>query len=318
MSALERPDPRGSALKLGTRGSALAMTQARHMAALLEGLGVASEIVVIKTQGDKDQVRPFAEVGAPGLFVRELEGALQEGRVDVAVHCYKDLPSDSPDDLIVVAMPEREDPRDRLLINAERYDAQAGLLPVAEGARVGTASARRVALLKHLRPDVEPVHLRGNVPTRVGKLRTGDYDAVLLASAGLERLARAAELGECEPIDLEGIHCVDLDPAAFVPAPSQGALALQARRGDAQTAEVLARLDQAGAHAAVRVERDLLARVEAGCQVPFGAYCVATPGGYELHAVLEHAGTLRRSLRAGSDGHALAAAALADLLPERG
>lgn len=305
-------------LRLGTRGSALAMTQARHMAALLDGLGVASEIVVIKTQGDKDQVRPFAEVGAPGLFVRELEGALQDGRVDVAVHCYKDLPSDSPDDLVVVAMPEREDPRDRLLISAKRFDPAAGLLPVAHGARVGTASARRVALLKHLRPDLEAVHLRGNVPTRVGKLKTGDYDAVLLASAGLERLARAAGLGECDPLDMEGVRAVDLDPTAFVPAPSQGALALQARRDDAATAAVLERLDQSGDHASVRVERDLLARVEAGCQVPFGAYCIAGASGFELHAVLEHAGEMRRSLRSGDDGAALAAAALTDLLPERG
>ncbi|MFT7487297.1 MAG: hydroxymethylbilane synthase [Candidatus Paceibacteria bacterium] len=149
----------GSPFKIGTRGSALALTQAHGVAADLKRLGRESVVIIIKTSGDLDQTRPFAEVGAPGLFVRELERALSEGCVDVAVHCYKDLPSDSPDDLLVAACPEREDPRDRLLVRADRVDADGEVFPLAQGARVGTASARRRALVAELRPDLECVHL---------------------------------------------------------------------------------------------------------------------------------------------------------------
>ena len=305
------------ALRLGTRGSDLALTQAHGIAARLGELGVACEVVIIRTSGDADQVRPFAQVGAPGLFVRELEGALEEGRVDVAVHCYKDLPSLSPEGLVVAAMPEREDPRDRLLVRAEHHDADAGPIPVRQGCRVGTASARRTALLAHLRPDLEATHLRGNVPTRVQRLREGQHDAVLLAGAGLDRLALAASRGECAPLDLEGLVVHDLDPTLFVPAPSQGALALQVRRDDARAAELVQRLDQPEEHELVRAERALLAAVEAGCQVPFGAWCRREGEELELFAALDVDGELRRSTQRGRDPRDLARAVHDDLLPER-
>lgn len=309
-SGSERP------LRLGTRGSDLALTQARGIAARLAGHGVESEVVVIRTSGDADQVRPFAEVGAPGLFVRELEAALAEGRVDVAVHCYKDLPSLSPDGLVVAAMPEREDARDRLLVRAEHHDPGSGPIPVRGGARVGTASARRAALLAHLRPDLTATHLRGNVPTRVQRLRDGEHDAVLLAGAGLDRLALAAARGECAPLDLEGLVLHDLDPTLFVPAPSQGALALQVRAADARAAELARRLDVPDEHELVRAERALLARVEAGCQVPFGAWCRRVGDELELFGALAVDGALRRSVRRGQDAEALAREVHAELLPE--
>ncbi len=300
-------------LRIGTRGSALAMTQARHMAARLNELGHTSEIVVVRTTGDADQVRPFAEVGAPGVFVRELESALQEERVDLAVHCYKDLPSLSPDDLVVAAMPEREDPRDRLLVAEAAHDADAPGLPLREGARVGTASARRRALVQDLRPDLVCENLRGNVPTRIDKLRAGEHDAIVLASAGLLRLERAARLGEGPALERDGLVELDLPPESFVPAPSQGALALQVREADDQLRSLLVALDDSAGHRAVRVERELLARVEAGCQAPFGAWCRQTTGGeLELFGVLEVAGELRRWNGVGADD-ALAREA-ADLL----
>ncbi|MCB9915198.1 MAG: hydroxymethylbilane synthase [Planctomycetes bacterium] len=282
-------------LRLGTRGSALALAQARDMRARLAALGHEGEIVVVKTRGDGDQVRPFAQVGAPGLFVRELEHALLDGAVDVAVHCYKDLPSDSPAELVVTAMPEREDTRDVLLVRAEAHDAGAAHLPVRTGACVGTASARRQSLVRHLRGDLSTELLRGNVPTRVQKLKDGAYDAILLAAAGLARLERAAAGGAGEPIDLSGVVVSPLDPADFVPAPSQGALALQTRVDDDDVRAALVPLDDARAHAAVRAERELLRLVEAGCQVPFGAWAeLHDDGTLTLHAALEVDGALRR------------------------
>lgn len=306
-----------SNIRIGTRGSALAMTQAHGIAAKLLALGHDTHIEIIRTTGDADQVRPFAQVGAPGLFVREIERALIEERIDVAVHCYKDLPSDTPKELCIAAIPERDDPRDRLLIAPEAHAREAPGLPVVLGARIGTASARRQALLRHLRPDLESVHLRGNVPTRVEKVHTPDYDAVLLASAGLERLDRAAAAGECDPIARGELVEVDLAPDVFVPAPSQGALALQVRVADEARREHIGALDQAHLRACIRAERELLAMVDAGCQVPFGAYCTETDGRFDLHACLEVDGLLRQIHEQGHDPSAMARTAFAALLPER-
>lgn len=305
-------------LRLGTRGSALALTQARDQAARLEALGRSVRIEIVRTSGDADQTRPFAQVGAAGLFVREIESALIDGRIDVAVHSYKDLPSSSPDELVIAAMPEREDPRDRLLIRPEAHDPDADGLPLVSGARVGTASARREALLRDLRPDLSTVHLRGNVPTRVAKLRAGDYDGILLASAGLRRLDHSAERGQAEPIERDGLIEVDLDPIAFVPAPSQGALALQVRLGDDALRTLIAQLDDPDAHRAVRAERELLVLVDAGCQVPFGAHCrIGEDGSLDLQAALEVDGELRRTQQTGADPLEVAGAAFAALVPER-
>lgn len=307
-------------IRIGTRGSALAMTQARHIARCLAGLGCEPVIEVVRTAGDADQVRPFAQVGAPGLFVREIESALLDGTIDVAVHCYKDLPSDSPVGLVVAAMPEREDPRDRLLVAPAKHVPEARGLPLAQGARVGTASARRQALVRHLRDDLSCEHLRGNVPTRIRKLIDGEHDAILLASAGIERLERAAANGEGEAPERGGLIEVDLDPTIFVPAPSQGALALQVRAADERWRALVAQLDDVAAHAAVRVERELLGLVDAGCQVPFGAFCRELEGGaFELFAALEVATSeggeeLRRTHQRGAP-ETLARRAFDELLP---
>ena len=304
-------------LRLGTRGSALAMTQARDIAARLIALGHEPEIQVIKTRGDGDQVRPFAEVGAPGLFVREIERALLDGEIDVAVHCYKDLPSDSPAGLVIAAMPEREDTRDVLFVVPGAHAPDAEGLPLVQGARVGTASARRQALLRHLRPDLSYELLRGNVPTRIDKLMRGEFDAILLAAAGIARLDRAAERGEGPAPSREGLIEVALDPKSFVPAPSQGALALQVREDDASVRGAVGALDEPAGHRAVRAERELLALVDAGCQVPFGAYAELLPtGSLALHAALEVEGELRRGRTEGDEPETIAAEAFAQLLPE--
>lgn len=271
-------------LRIGTRGSALALAQAGDVAARLrQRAGVdAVELLPIQTAGDSDRTSPFARVGAAGIFVRAIERALAEGEVDLAVHSYKDLPSESPEGLVVAAVPEREDPRDRLLVRAEANAPERGLLPLQSGARVGTASARRAALIHSLRPDLEVEHLRGNVPTRVERLRAGDFDAILLAGAGIDRLTRAGQLA------LGGeIAAHDLDPERFVPAPSQGAIACQVRAGDEATREAVASLDDAAAHRPVRAERALLARVQAGCDVPFGAWCRADGDALTLFAFFE-------------------------------
>ncbi|MDQ7005875.1 MAG: hydroxymethylbilane synthase [Acidobacteriota bacterium] len=290
-------------IRIGTRGSALARTQTASMASRIEALGHQTEIVIIRTQGDKDQVRPFAEVGAPGLFVREIETALLEERVDLAVHSFKDLPTQSPPELSIVAMPERVDPADLLLVPADALETEAGALPLREGATVGTASLRRQKLLAALRPDLQVQSLRGNVPTRVQRLKEGAYDAILLAAAGLDRLRAAGE----SSLDLSGVELVRLDPALFVPAPSQGALALQARATDRDVQAAVQPLHQADAARAVLAERELQRLVEGGCQLPFGAWCQTLPGGkLRLHAVIDRGAGLRRAEAEGSDPLSLA------------
>ncbi|MCA9001241.1 MAG: hydroxymethylbilane synthase [Planctomycetes bacterium] len=304
-------------LRLGTRGSDLATSQSKRIVRRLEALGHEVEMVIIKTEGDRDQVRPFVELGPAGLFVRALEQALVEDRIDLAVHSYKDLPSRSPKELIVAAMPERMSQSDRLLIAEHAHDAsQKGPFPLKPGSVVGTASARRIALIQELRPDLKTSLLRGNVPTRLQKLRDGQFDAILLATAGLERLDEAVDTGDAQPLDRSGLIQIDLQMDAFVPAPSQGALALQARVKDTATREALAELDDVKEHRAVAVERRLLALVDAGCQVPFGAWCKTDPetDDLELHAFLERDGSYRRARVRGVDVESLAQDGFAMLL----
>jgi hydroxymethylbilane synthase len=304
-------------LRLGTRGSALATSQSKRIVRRLEAHGHEVEIVIIKTEGDQDQVRPFVELGPAGLFVRSLEQALVEDRIDLAVHSYKDLPSRSPESLIVAAMPERMSQCDRLVIAESAYDPdRSGPFPLRENCVVGTASARRMALIQELRPDLSSALLRGNVPTRLQKLRDGKFDAILLATAGLERLDEAVQIGDAEALDRSGLIEIDLDMEAFVPAPSQGALALQARVADQATRDALMALDDAREHRAVALERRLLALVDAGCQVPFGAWCKADSKTDKLTMVafLERDGSRRRARVEGTDIESLAQECLATLL----
>ena len=299
-------------LRLGTRGSRLALAQSGDVARMFEARGHEVEIQVIKTTGDRDRDRAFVEVGAPGVFVIEIEQALVAGTIDVAVHSYKDLPSKSPAELVVAAVPERVDAADRLLIRPEAHEPGQGLIPVRRNGVIGTASARRQALLRHFRPDLKAELLRGNLPTRVAKVRDGVFDATLLAAAGLLRLDRtAATRDPSVALDRGGIVEVRLDPAVFVPAPSQGALAIQVRRDETPVRTEVEALDDAAAHRAVRAERALLALVEGGCQVPFGAWARSVDGRQlEMIALLERevdgAPRLARTIGRGPDPEALA------------
>ena len=303
-------------IRLGTRGSRLALIQARWTASRLAEAGHDPEIVIIKTKGDRVQDRVFAEVGSPGVFVVEIESALLAGEIEVAVHSYKDLPSKGPAELVVAAVPERMDPADRMLVGPGSADSSRPL-GVKQGARVGTASARRIALVKHLRPDCETALLRGNLPTRVRKVAEGEYDGILLAAAGLDRVDRAAQADPSLAIPREGVLEIGLNPAEFVPAPSQGALALQVNGERPEVREAIAALDDHDAHAAVAAERALLARVEGGCQVPFGAWCHRLDrGGFELRAFLERDGRTRFVTQRGDDPLELSEAAWKQLAGE--
>jgi hydroxymethylbilane synthase len=304
-------------LRLGTRGSDLALAQARSVAERLRRDGAEVELVRIRTAGDEQAQAPFAAIGAPGVFVRELQAALLGGQVDCAVHSYKDLPSQRPDGLVVAAVPERIDPADVLLRLASANAPGAPHLPLPPAARVGTSSARRHALLHAARPDLELLPQRGNVPTRIAQLRARRYDAIVLALAGLARLAGGVPRIEAW---LGGdLRATRLDPTWFVPAPAQGAIACEARAGDAAVLAQLAQLDEPALRAPLQAERALLARAEAGCQIPFGAWCNRAAGGsLELHAALASDGLVRRWRGRGDEPEALAAQAWSALAGARG
>jgi hydroxymethylbilane synthase len=248
-------------LRLGTRGSRLALWQARHVRDLLTALPGAPEveIVEISTSGDRLQHVALSQVGGRDFFTKDIEDALLEGRVDLAVHSYKDLATDDPDGLAVGAVLKRADPRDALVAPA---GTTLDRLPA--GSSVGTSSLRRKAFLAAARPDVDTRELRGNVPTRIGKLEAGEYDALLLASAGLDRLG------------MDGHIAQRIDPSVLTPAPAQGAVAVQIRAGDEDTGTWVRALSHGPTERATRAERVLLNVLEGGCQVPVGALAVET------------------------------------------
>jgi len=240
-------------MKLGTRGSQLARWQAEWVRDRLAAQGVRAEIVVIKTRGDAEVDRPLQELEGKGFFTKEIEDALTGGRIDVAVHSLKDLPTTLPAGLALGAIPARHDPREAL-VNGR------SLLDLAAGTRVGTSSLRRVAQVRFLRPDLEVVPLRGNVPTRVRKVETHDgLDAALLAIAGLERLGLGAKASVIDPLDV-------------MPAPGQGALGLEIRDDDKSTRKALQSLHDPASAVAVTAERALLAALGGGCQAPVAAW----------------------------------------------
>ena len=255
-----------SALKLGTRGSTLALWQAEWVRAELARHGVAAELVVIQTRGDADVDRPLHQLEGKGFFTKEIEEALLERRIDVAVHSLKDLPTRLPDGLALAAVPGRADPAEALVTRA---DDVTGISALAAGARIGTSSLRRVAQIRHLRPDLEVVPLRGNVPTRVAKVKQGrdGLAAALLASAGLERLELAGQIAQ------------RLDPLEVMPAPGQGALGLEIRAGEENVRAALAPLEDPASARAVAAERSLLAALGGGCQAPVAAFVGAWGSG---------------------------------------
>lgn len=250
----------GGPIRIATRKSALALWQAEYVRTRLAPLGRTVELVPIVTQGDSDS-RPFNRMEGQGFFTKAVQDALLDGRADLAVHSHKDLPSQEMPGLEVAAVPERADPRDVLLINRAAFDDGAQPLPLKPGARVGTSAVRRRQQLAGLRPDLELAELRGNVPTRVEKLRSGSYDAIVLAAAGLGRLK----------LDLTGLEQLILAPEVLMPAPAQGALALEIRRGDSELASLLTELHSVRDYRMIAAERGLMAMLQGGCQLALGA-----------------------------------------------
>ena len=291
-----------SVIRIGTRGSALALWQAHHVKDLLEARGHAVELNVITTTGDKLLDRRLELVGGKGAFLKEIEEALLAGQVDLAVHSLKDVPTQLPAGLGLCAFLERADPRDGLASRDGR-----GLDALPKGARVGTTSLRRKAQLRARRPDLEIVDLRGNVDTRLRKLREGEFDAILLAMAGVTRLGRAAEMTEV------------IEPEVLLPAPGQGAIALECRTDDAAVLAAAAALNHADTERAVTAERSFLSALGGGCNVPLGAWARREGDGLRLQALVarEDGSELLRAEGRGADPAELGRR-LADELLARG
>jgi len=289
-------------ITIGTRGSKLALAQAHWAAGELSARGIENQIRIIKTKGDLVQDR-FDKMEGKGFFTREIEEALRQGEIDLAVHSLKDLPTDSPEGLEIKAIPRREDPYD-VLISKAPLALAAGGWPDLATLTVGTSSNRRVICLKTHFPDARFVPIRGNVPTRIGKMERGEADVVVLARAGLNRLGLT-----------EGaLHWYPAGPPLMVPAPGQGALALQCRAGEALD---LGFMNHATTRACVEAERAILAALQGGCQLPLGALIRPAGGAYQLDLMLGSGDEqlLNFSLR-GQSPRALARNAIA-CLPER-
>lgn len=277
-------------LRIGTRGSQLALWQTHHIADLLRAQGHTVELEIIKTTGDKITDVALAKVGTKGMFTKEIEEALVENRVDLAVHSLKDLPTELGADFEIAAITTREDPRD--VFCSVRF---GNIEALPEGARVGTSSLRRQAQLKAIRRDLQIHPLRGNVDTRLGKLESGDYEAIILAAAGVNRLGKTQLVRQAIPAEI------------MTPAAGQGALAIEIRRGDTATRALLKFLDDDAARACTTCERALLSRLGGGCQVPIGALAEvladAKGGRIRLNALVAHPdGTkVLRETREGDD-----------------
>lgn len=257
-------------LRIGSRGSKLALWQANHIRVRLEReCGASAEIIVIKTSGDRSQTQPLGEIGGKGIFVKEIEDALLEDKVELAVHSSKDLPTETPAGLCFPAICIRDDVRDALISKSG-----ASLADLPHGARIGTSSLRRQAQLRHARPDLQFVDMRGNVDTRLAKLDRGDCDAIVLAKAGLDRLGWSSRITEVLSVEIS------------LPAVGQGALAIEARESEREIASVLAKLNHTETRAAVFAERALLREVQGGCQIPLGAWARIEDGQLMLDACI--------------------------------
>ena len=297
MTAETRP------LKIGTRASALALAQAHTVQAELAALGVASELVTYTTIGDRRLDVALTAIGSKGLFTEELERDLRDGVTDLCVHSLKDLPTDEPDGLTVLAQLPREDSRDALVVRADVSGALLHELP--KGAIVGTSSLRRRAQLKALRPDCTVVDLRGNVGTRLSKLDNGSCHAAILAAAGLNRLGLASRIRSY------------LSAPEWLSAAGQGAIAIQVRRDDVEVSAIVVRLNHEPTMIATNCERAFLAALDGGCQVPIGALMTESDGGRRvlrgLVAGLDGSPMLRASTVVGADYIASARALAAEL-----
>ncbi len=257
-------------LRIGTRGSILARWQAEFIRKqLFQVAGVEAEIVIIKTSGDKMQQQPLAQIGGKGIFIKELEEALLDESVDLAVHSVKDIPTETPSRLCFPAVCRRDDVRDCLISNTGTT-----LANLKQGARVGTGSLRRQAQLRHYRPDLDIRELRGNVDTRLRKVESGEYDAIVLSKAGLDRLGWSQKIAEA------------LSPEISLPAVGQGAIAIESRVKDEESGIILGKLDDAETRTAIIAERALLSALHGGCQVPLGAWARMERGELVMEAVV--------------------------------
>jgi len=257
-------------LRIGSRGSVLARWQAESVRKqLFQITGVEAEIVLIKTSGDKMQNAPLAQIGGKGIFIKELEEALLEETIDLAVHSVKDIPTETPGRLFFPAVCRRDDVRDCLVSNRG-----ATLADLKAGARVGTSSLRRQAQLRHHRPDLDLRDLRGNVDTRLRKVDSGEYEAVVVAKAGLDRLGWSQKISETLSTDIS------------LPAVGQGAIAIESRVKDQEAAEILGKLDDEETRTVIIAERSLLAALQGGCQVPLGAWARIERGELIMDAVV--------------------------------
>ncbi len=258
-------------LRIATRKSPLALWQAEYVREALMALhsGLKVELLTMSTRGDKILDSPLAKVGGKALFVKELETAMLEGHADIAVHSSKDVPVELPEGLHLPVVLKRHDPRDAFVSNSV-----ASLDALPQGARVGTSSLRRTCQLRSLRPDLDIRDLRGNVGTRLGKLDAGEFDAILLACAGLDRMDMQARITE------------RLDTGRFLPAIAQGAIGIECRQGDARVEALIAALDDADTHTCVRAERALNRRLEGGCQVPIAGHAELGHGVIVLHGMV--------------------------------
>jgi hydroxymethylbilane synthase len=296
---------------IGSRGSKLALWQSEWVKARLEALdpGAKVRIEIFKTQGDVRRDVPLSTIGGQGAFTKELEVALLDRRVDVAVHSLKDLPTFTPEGLAITATPAREDPRDALVLRAGSQSRVNSLKSLAEGAVVGTSSLRRIAQLKHLRPDVRIKDLRGNVDTRLRKLDGGEYDALILASAGLRRLGFGERVSAA------------IEQGEMLSAVGQGSLGVETRSDDEEINTLVARLDDPRTRAAVTAERALLRSLGGGCQVPIAAHATVEGGRLKMDglvAALDGSRVLREGIEGDAGGAARVGAELAAGLLERG
>lgn len=288
-------------LRIATRKSALALWQAEHVAARLraEHPGLAVALVPLTTRGDRILDRPLADIGGKGLFLKELEVALQQHHADIAVHSFKDVPMRLDAGFAIGAVLERADPADAFVSNAFAH-----LEELPQHARVGTSSLRRQAQLRARRPDLHLLDLRGNVNTRLAKLDHGDYDAIVLACAGLERLGLATRIRS------------RLEPPHWLPAAAQGAIAIEHREQDARVAALLAPLHDDATARCVAAERAMTRHLEGSCQVPIAAFCIETEIGLHLSGLVGDAAT-GKLMRADDDGQSEAPDALGERVARR-
>ncbi len=249
-------------IRIGTRGSKLALWQAHFTQKKLSDQGIDSELKIIKTQGDRIQHLSFDKMEGKGFFTKEIEEALLRGDIDVAVHSMKDMPTSQPDGLSLTAVSYREDPADWLIMLKENA-LGAGPLKLKDSAVVGTSSARRKAQILDLKKDIELKDIRGNVPTRLRKLKEGQFDAILLAAAGLKRLE----------MDLSDFFIFKFDPREMVPAPAQGVLVYQTNTDDVPTRKIMNIIHHRDVSEVVRIERKVLKLLDGGCQMPLGVFC---------------------------------------------